>query len=824
MTKEKILETIETCEKFSPTIEKGLTEEQVKERHSEGLYNKTPKKVTKSIWKIITDNFLSFFNLVLFGIAILMLCAGVYSVKYYGFLAILLINITIGIITDIRARHLVEKLRLITDPKVHVVRDGTLQEIPTDQLVYEDVVLLSPGEQICADAIVVSGSMNADESLITGESVAVKKEVGSQIYSGSYVKSGKAYAIVNRVGQANYAEDIQNRAKEFSRPKSELKRSCLSIFHVTGILSIALGLAMVITYLVQRFAIDSSHAPSFYDFAISLGGAMVAMIPTGLYLLVSLALATGVLNLGKKRMNVQELYCIEMLARVDVVCFDKTGTLTDGTIRVEEMKNYSSFSDGQIQNALASLVNATKDDNSTAKAIKNAYGDGDLECLSSIPFDSEYKYSAASFKKQGTFIFGAPGFVDAIPSLQGDKDMLEAAKKGMRVIALYHNDLLIENGKIPCKNQLVALIFFADHIKEDAKENIEWFRDNGVSIKVISGDNPVSVSQIASEVGVPYADKYISMNEVKDEDIPELVKNYNVFGRVKPEQKSLIVEALQEEGHKVAMTGDGVNDIIALKKADCSIAMASGASAARNVAHLVSMDNDFSKLPDVVAEGRRVINNLQRSSSLFLGKTIFAVVLSFVFLILNWFGLPGYPYSTTNLFVWELCSIGAGGLLLSLQPSKERLSGSFMKNVLSTAIPSGIAEILCVGAFFTCYAIAPQFMSYEAAITCSTISFTAVSYLVLWRICMPLDRYRLFVFVLLLIAGAGCFLLDALLPSKIINGVELSFYLDLDYSLLTPKIILFMVCQFVAIGIIYFLMDYFVRKKIIHTSLFKKEK
>lgn len=824
MTKEKaILEAIESCTKYHPTIEKGLAEEQVKERRSEGLSNKTPKKVTKSYFRIITDNLLSFFNLVLFGIAILMLAAGVYSVKYYGFLVILLANIAIGIITDIRARRLVDKLRLITDPKVKVVRDGSLIEISTDELVFEDVMLLTSGEQICADAIVINGSMNADESLITGESVAVKKGIGSQIYSGSYVKSGQVYAVVNRVGRANYAEDIQSKAKEFSRPKSELKHSCLEIFRVTGVLSIALGLAMVITYVIQRFAIGSPDVPSFYDFAISLGGSMVAMIPSGLYLLVSLALATGVLNLGKKHMNVQELYCIEMLARVDVICFDKTGTLTDGTIQVTEMKNYSSFKDMELEHALASLVSATKDDNGTAKAIKNAYGEGNLECLTFIPFDSEYKFSAATFKEYGTFVFGAPGFVDALSSKQGDEDLLEASKKGFRVVALYHNDLPIENGKIPCKNQLVALILFADHIKNDAKENIKWFRTNGVDIKVISGDNPVSVSQIAREVGVPEADKYVLMSEVKDEDIPELVKHYNVFGRVKPEQKALIVEALQKEGHKVAMTGDGVNDIIALKKADCSIAMASGASAARNVAHLISMDNDFSKLPDVVAEGRRVINNLQRSSSLFLGKTTFAVVLSFVFLIITWCGLPGYPYSTTNLFVWELCSIGGAGLLLSLQPSRERLSGSFMKNVLSTAIPSGIAEILCVCAFFVTYAIAPNFMSYQAAITCSTISFTLISYLVLWRICTPFDRYRLFVFVFLLVSGASCFLLDALLPCKIVDGVEKSFYLDLDYSLLTTKTILFMVCQFVVIGVIYFLMDYFVRKKITHTRLFKRK-
>lgn len=824
MTKEKLISELENAEQFKPDFHQGLSDEQIQARKDAGLVNKTPKKVTKSYWKIFTDNFFSFFNMVLFCITVLMLCGGVFEIKYYGYIVVLSCNIFIGLITDIHARRLVDKLRLITDPRVTVIRNGKEETIPVDQIVYEDVMVLTPGEQICADAIIVDGEMKADESLITGESIAICKTVGSQIYSGSYVKSGRAYACVNRVGSANYAEDIQSKAKEFRRPKSELKRSCIKIFWVTGFVSILMGLLEAATYIYQCINVTGFSRENFYDFTKMIGGSMVAMIPSGLYLLVSLTLATGVIALARKRMNVQELYCIEMLARVDVLCFDKTGTLTDGTIVVNQIHVFDkAYSEEEIGNILASLVKATGDENGTAKAISSRFVNAPYSSTTFIPFDSEYKYSAATLKGEGTFIMGAYGFIDQVEDKAASDLLSSLSKQGLRVIALYHNDETIKNSKIPCKNKLIALISFTDHIKEDAKENIEWFRKNGVKVKVISGDNAITVAQIAKEVGVGNADQYISMDEVNDEDIPSLVETHTVFGRVKPEQKALIVEALQKYGHKVAMTGDGVNDIIALKKADCSIAMANGSSAARNVAHIVSMDNDFSKLPDVVGEGRRVINNLQRSASLFLGKTTCAVVVSFVFLILSWCGKPGYPFTTTNLFVWELCTIGAGGFFLSLQPSNERLSGSFMKNVLAAALPSGFVEIMCVLICFSAYSINPEFMSYRAAIACSTIAFTIVSYLILFRISLPLDRYRLCVFVFLLVVGGACFITDWALPAKTLQSGSASFILDLDYTIFNWKIGLFIFVQVLFLAVLYFFIDWLIRKHITHLSILKKK-
>jgi cation-transporting ATPase E len=761
--KEEFLKAIEAAPVIEADFMVGLSSAQVKEREDEGFVNKTPKKVTKTYWQIFCDNFFSFFNMVFFGIAILMAIARI-DFKSYFFLLPIVCNIVLGLITDIRARRLVDKLRLVTDPKVSVIRNSKQSDLLVDDVVLGDIVVLGAGDQICADALVVNGKVNVDESLLTGESDAVSKLPGAQVFSGSFVISGKAYVRVNRVGIANYAEGLQDSAKRFERPNSELKSSSLKIFWTTGIIAIVLGVAMAITWLATTWAKSGQVTYKDYvDFVSqTLSGSMEAMIPAGLYLLTSLTLGIGVINLAKKRMNVQELYSLEMLARVDTICFDKTGTLTDGNLSVKDFINVSKLSNAEIQEHLASLCKATGDDNATAKAIKAAYKAAPYTAKENMPFDSAHKFSAAYFEGTGTYILGAPGFVDALPNPAGDKQIAFLASKGYRVVAIYFNKNALRKGEIPVKSQLVALLCLSDHVKPDASKTIGWFRDNGVDIKVISGDNPLTVSQIALEVGVPHADQYIEMDKVKDEDIPSLVDKYAVFGRVKPEQKALLVSALREKGHKVAMTGDGVNDILALKGADCSIAMASGSSAARNVAHIVSLDNDFSKLPDVVAEGRRVINNLQRTATLFLTKTVFAIAMTMIFLVVSWItnNPHTYPFTTNNMYVWEIVTIGGGGLFLSLQPSKERLKGSYLRNVLSKSAPGGIVCILGVSVYFISFAISKDFMDYEAARTLSVITFTALSYCVLFRVSLPFDNYRTIVFVSMMFFGVLFFFLD----------------------------------------------------------------
>jgi cation-transporting ATPase E len=761
--REEFLKAINAASPIEADFVVGLSPEQVQQRKDEGFANKVPKKVTKTYWQIFCDNFFSFFNMVFFGIAILMAIAQI-GIKSYFFLLPIICNIILGLFTDIHARRLVDKLRVVTDPKVRVIRDKKECELAVDQVVLSDIVLLEAGDQICVDAILVNGRLSVDESLITGESDSVSKLPGDQAYSGSFVVSGKAYARVNHVGIANYAEGLQDSAKRFERPNSELKSSSLRIFWTTGIISIVLGIAMTITWIATTLAHNGSISIQNYrDFiANTLSGSMEAMIPAGLYLLTSLTLGVGVINLAKKRMNVQELYSLEMLARVDTICFDKTGTLTDGCLAVKDFHNFSKFTNADVQECLASLCKATGDDNATAKAIKNAYKVAPYAAKETFPFDSAHKFSAAYFEGKGTYIMGAPGFVDAAANPEADQMIHDLASKGYRVVGVYYNKTPIKKGEIPAKSTLIGLLSLSDHVKSDAAQTIAWFRDNGVAIKVISGDNPITVSQIAQEVGVPNGEKYIAMDQVKDEEIPNIVDQYTVFGRVKPEQKSLLVSALQEKDHKVAMTGDGVNDILALKTADCSIAMASGSSAARNVAHIVSLDNDFSKLPDVVTEGRRVINNLQRTATLFLTKTVFAVLTTIIFLVVSWVENKAfaYPFTTNNMYVWEIVTIGGGGLFLSLQPSKERLKGSYLTNILSKSAPGGIVCVFAVCCYFLISKINPSFMSHDAAQTLSVITFTGLSFCVLFRVSMPFDTYRTSVFAAMLFFAVLFFFLD----------------------------------------------------------------
>ena len=758
----------------------GLSDEEVAERKKDGLGNKVKKQVTKSYWRILADNFLTFFNIVFFVIAALMII-GRLPITSFFFLGPLCLNIAIGLLADIRVRLLTDRLRVVTGERATAMRNGKEISLPLGELVLSDIVVIKAGDQIPCDSLIVSGDLEVDESLLTGESDTVKKKEGDRILSGSFAKAGKCYARIEKVGSANYAESLQKEAKRWTRPKSEIKRTCLAIFWTTGITAIVMGLAMFATELIQNGWFESLE--EYGDFIKSLSGSLVAMIPAGLYVLTSATLAIGVYNLYKKRMNVQELYCIEMLARVDTVCFDKTGTLTDGKLQVGEVFQYDETSLGEIKGILASLEEATGDSNATSEALlRFSSGEETMPASLVVPFDSGRKYAAATFEGKGTYIIGASEFINGKMPDIAIKDATRLMKSGYRIIGLFHSKDPIKDGKIPSKSSLICQISLIDHIKEDAKSNIEWFQSSGVQVKIISGDNPLTVSEIARRCGVAGADRFISMENVKDEDIQKAVAEYSVFGRVRPEQKAKIVEAIQNEGHKVAMTGDGVNDILALKKADCSIAMASGSSAARNVAHMVSLDNDFSKLPAVVKEGRRVINNIQRTASLFLSKTTFAIVLSLVFLITDWAVGYDYPLSTNNMTMWEFFTIGLAGFFLALQPSNERLEGKVMFNILSKALPAGLCEALSVGLCYLLAAFYPALWSGDGQliITMATISFTLISLFAFFRVCFPFDKYRSWVFLLVLAGLVLTFVVDryALYP----NGYEA---FGLNFGLLT---------------------------------------
>ncbi|MCR5490529.1 MAG: HAD-IC family P-type ATPase [Bacilli bacterium] len=755
-------------------FEKGLTFEQAEQRKKDGLTNKTKRHVTKTYWQIFTDNFFNFLNMILLVVAVLMMMVGL-SWSHYLFLAIAIANTVIGIAQDVHARHLVDKLQVIVDPKAVVIREGKEMEIPVNEVLLSDILVFSMGDQVCADCELVSGEASIDESLLSGESLPVKKAVGETLYSGTFLTAGKCKAKVIRVGAANYAETLQAKAGEFNRPKSEIKASIGRIIAVCGVLAIILGIVYFLTWLIpqtsrgiplnQIFDLNSKDLKVFIE---GVTGSIVAMLPAGMFLLTSVSLTSGVLVLAKRRMLVQQFYSIEMLARIDVLCLAKTGTLTDGMMSLTEIVPADGHNEDEIKRWVSRILTATRDSNPTAAALRKAFGENEEGAAKAVlPFDSAVKYSAVTIEKLGTIAFGAYGFLPGKNEKLAAKMELYMAK-GYRCVVVGRSKKDIIASTPPTDFEICGFLVLSDHIKEDAAKNIAWFKENGVAIRVISGDSATTVAEIARRAGVDGADKFISLEGVGLDETARYAREYNVFGRVSPEQKAVLVEAYKKMGHKVAMTGDGVNDILALKVADCSIAMASGSEAARNVSHLVSLDSDFSKLPDVVGQGRRVINNLQRTCSLFLNKTFFAIVVSIIFIISSLSGGHGYPFSTSNLIVWEVFAIGAPAFFLALQPSKERLKGGFLANILFNAGPSAVIEVLAAMLPFIIYMAWPQSYTYldnpegwfAIAKTMSVCCFTAMSYVVLLKISLPPNRFRMIVFGSFFAMGVTMFAVD----------------------------------------------------------------
>ena len=772
---------IENVEHFPLDLNKGLTDEQVQSRIDDGLVNRIPKHVSKSYWKIFYDNVINFFNILLFSIAALMIVA---KIKFtsFAFLLILVINIAIGLFQDIKARRLTDKLKVVSYPMVTVLRNGREFKIPANELVLSDIVMLSLGDQISADGTIVDGMVEVNESILTGESISVKKSINTQVLSGTYITSGKAKCRVDHLGKSNYAERLQASARLFKKPKSEILKTLNLIFRIIGFTVIFIALALIITY-IARGKLDPANTNEFAIGVGTIAGSLVAMIPTGMYLLTSMTLAVGAVCLANRGMLVQELYCIESLARADVLCLDKTGTITDGSMRVHDLIAFNNDSES-LKAILKTLVTATGDSNVTASAIKNAYEDiAEVPYFSALPFNSERKISAVMLKDGRSVVLGAREFVPH-KDTSVDKKCEDIESKGLRVlvIGMYPQVVTPETKLNDCK--ILGILVLEDHIRDDAVANIEWFQNNGVKICIISGDSPISVSAIANNVGINNAEKFISLEGMPIEEVKRIANDYVVFGRVSPEQKQAIIESLKDHGHTVAMTGDGVNDILALKVADCSIAMASGADAAKNTAHLVSMNSNFSTLPDVVSEGRRVVNNLQRTCSLFLVKTIFAAFFTFVTLIMMWSNPDvRYPFTPNNMYVWELLTIGIGALFLSLQPNNERIgSSAFLANILTRSVPAAVTVVLLSMTYFlVTIATGGTFISFEAATAMAVLTFSIFSYVILFRVCMPFDIYRVALLIALIIIGVIFFMIDIFVFYPNLDGTG---FFQINYSLL----------------------------------------
>lgn len=765
--KKKFQQKKENVRRVLTKYDKGLTNYQVNLRKSQGLSNNTQIKVNRTYLDIFLKNFVTFFNILLIAIGVILIAAGKWDSCV--FLVILIANISIGLFQDIRAKRMVDKLSLTTKSKVKVVREGRIKFIDSEDIVLDDVLIIGNDEIIPCDGRVLTGTASLNESLLTGESLPVKKIVGDVVYSGTYVTNGDIRIRVEKVGSENYIQQLQAKSKVVKRQKSLIYKQLNYLFKIISIIVIVVGIFMLVEYGYIKDAFSSWN--SFVENVAIMAGSLVSMIPSGMYLLASTSLTVGALALMKRKVLVRDLYSVETLARVDTLCIDKTGTITDGTMSVYEIEflKKNKFNKDKFDIVMSSFLNATKDTNFTSQALVDYFGNkGVYKPKQVIPFDSSLKYSAATLEEVGTIVLGAYGFFNIIEDNEVKNKIDAYNKQGFRTLLVGFSEKAIINDKIPTKIIPIAVIVIQDHIRDNAKDTIKWFVENDVNIKVISGDNPVTVSKIAGVVGIPNADKYISLENKTFDEIKELVDEYNVFGRVTPEQKEFIVKALREKKHTTAMFGDGVNDILAMKASDVSISVTAGSRAARDIANLVLLNNEFGSLPDIVGQGRRVINNLQRTCSLFLTKTIFSISLNIFFLLFGLFSrnsMTGpilWPFSTNHFYVWELITIGTSSFFLALEPNNERLKGHFLMNIFKKALPSGII-MGCGIVFMFLYSFFTKDLNgnnFNDLIEVSVYYISIASMFVLIQTCYKFNKYRLLVLVYAAVMIALMFLMS----------------------------------------------------------------
>ena len=776
----------------------GLSDIQLQARIDAKAVNKTKQVVGKTYPEILFKNFINFFNLFVLILAGLLIYCGKYLSLMFA--VIYTANLIIGLLVDIRSHRLMKKLKIITQETVQVIRNGFVSTIPINEIVLDDILILKAGNQIPIDGYVVGGNIGVNESNLTGESLTVYKELNSLVLSGSYIVSGEARIRVDKVGKDSYINQLEKTAKGKKTKKTEIKNSLDWFFRciiIAVIVVAGLGVWAIYPSLVEDFK------SNFGTFA----GTLISMIPAGLYLLSSLTLTWGVINLSRKRAMVQDMYSIETLARSNILCLDKTGTITDGTMEVKELIPFGSVKNDQLCSIIVNILNATKDDNNTARAIKEAYPYVANEtAVYACPFNSENKYSFAVFGRT-TYALGALECMELI-NYQGVKTHVDNyTSKGFRVLVITRSRYIEMGKKMINPSEAIGLIVLQDHIKEDAYETLKWFTDNNVGIRIISGDNALTTSEIARQVGVPNSEKCISLENMEIEEVKRIAKDYVVFGRVSPEQKEAIVESLKEEGNTVAMTGDGVNDILALKKADCSIAMANGSDAAKNVSQLIMMDSNFSSLPAVVAEGRRVINNLQRTCSLFLVKTIFATVIALLFIVLLFLGVTDeFPYETNQLYLWEFTIIGLGSFFIALEPNSDLIKPGFISLIIKKALPGAIMIIVSVIAIYSLYLFEEYGVFYTGVFssgqykTMLFIMFSILPLVHFYIFCSPFSKIRLLVFigacVVNVLVLTATFLLQTFDPSGQITGLCTALF-GINFSSLIPT-------NYLEVGVIVF--------------------
>ncbi len=731
-----------TPERYSPAVELGLNTNQIEERKANKLTNYVKKSTSKSYFNIFFSNICTFFNMLGVIVCIALLAVEAPVLDFF-FAVIYLANISIGIIQEIRAKQCIDKLSLVSSKTTKAVRNGEIVEIFSNDIVLDDILKLGIGNQVPTDCKILEGEIEVNEALLTGESVPVKKGVGDFLFAGSFITAGVCTVIAHKVGKENYVQELSKKAKRYKKPNSQLMNSLRLIIKSIGLVIIPFAITLLTKALIKD--------PNDYNNAIrTTATSIIGMIPSGMFLLTSLALAVGIIKLARHKTLVQDLYSLEMLARVDTICFDKTGTITDGNMTVNGLVNLKEISEQNVKNIMSSMVGSLKDNNQTANALLNYFGNEIvIPALKTLPFNSARKFSAVTFENGKTYAFGAPEFVLSEKEYAKIKDNVEEyAKQGLRVLLLAQSPTALSDDLIPSNFKPLSIILLADNIREDAIETINWFKQNGVHIKVISGDNPITVSEVSKRVGIEGAENYISLEGLSDEEVEKIANDYTVFGRVTPEQKAILIRAIKKAEHVTAMTGDGINDILALKEADCAISVAAGSDAAKNVSHLILTDNNFNSLPEVVYEGRRVINNVETSASLFLMKTLFTMAMTIFSLIYY----KNYPFKLQNMALLEIFVIGLPAFFLSLQPNNARVEGNFIDSVIKKSVPSALLMFINVFIIASLGKINIQPLYKTMAVYVLTYS----GIISLLNICRPLNTYRSVLFftnLLLVIIG-----------------------------------------------------------------------
>ena len=745
----------ETTEQVAVTdAATGLTSAEVQERIAAGKVNGEQTVRTKSVLQILRSNIVTYFNFVFVVLAVILaffVPRGIEGIGNFGFMILIVINAAIGIFQELRAKRTIDKLSLLSAPKAVVIRDGEEKEIAIEQIVLDDIMELSAGRQICADSVVVEGSCEVNESLITGEPDAIHKTTGDKVVSGSFVVSGKARCRVEHIGADNFVMKISTGAKYFKKPSSEIWRSLMWFVKIMSFVIVPIGVALFcIKYFTGSGETD--------DTVVTTIGSVIGMIPSGLIALTSTVFCISVIRLSKHKTLAQDLYCVETLARVDVLCLDKTGTITEGSMEVTEAVPRDGLSEDDFRAMLNAVVSATDDENATALAFRNYLGDAlsPVEAETVVPFSSARKWSGARVGGV-SYAVGAAEFV-----LGRDRgDIMSAANEraadGYRVLALVSSPLPFgEDNALPDDVTLEGFVYIADKIRKEAPDTLKFFRDHGVAVKIISGDNPATVSAVARRAGLADYNNWVDMSTLKTEDeVREAALVYTVFGRVLPDQKLLLVKALKAAGHTVAMTGDGVNDVLALKESDCSVAMASGSDAAKNVSSIVLLDSNFASMPRVVAEGRRSINNLERSASLYLAKTIYNVLIALIFMAVP----AGLPFEPKQLTLIGGITIGLPSCVIALEPNTELVKGRSLTKMLCKAVPGGIAVALAVAAA----TVAQQYFLHLNAAQLDNLYVlvtTITGLIFLFRVCLPFNLLHGITYVVMIGLFAAVFLAD----------------------------------------------------------------